>query len=54
MSTLEPRVSRLEASEAASPKAPIRLVAALEDKMENMAGQQVGLDQITNTSQVAE
>jgi hypothetical protein len=34
-------VAQIEASEAASPKAPLRLVAALEEKMEGLAGQQV-------------
>ncbi len=42
LSTLEPRVLRLEASEATTPKAPLRLVAALEEKLEGAAAQQVG------------
>lgn len=42
VSALDPRVCRIEASEAASPKAPLRLVAALEERMEGLAGQQVG------------
>ena len=37
---LEPRLARLEASEAASPKAPLRLVAAVEEKVEGLAAQQ--------------
>lgn len=35
-------MSRIEASDAASPKAPLRLVAALEGKLDDVTGQQVG------------
>jgi hypothetical protein len=35
------QLCRLEASEASSPKATVRLVQALEDKLDNLAGQQV-------------
>lgn len=40
MACLEPRVSRLEANEF-TPKASLRLVQALEDKVENILTQQV-------------
>jgi len=40
VSTVDPRISRLEASEAAAPKAPLRLVAALEERLEAAAAQQ--------------
>jgi hypothetical protein len=42
MAALEPRVARAEGEEAAAPKAPLRLVAALEERMEGLAGRQVG------------
>eukprot|EP00878_Enallax_costatus_P044310 GHUV01052793.1.p1 GENE.GHUV01052793.1~~GHUV01052793.1.p1 ORF type:complete len:115 (+),score=35.39 GHUV01052793.1:238-582(+) len=35
------RLGRLESNEANNPKASMRLVAALEDKMESLAAQQV-------------
>lgn len=37
-----PQVSSLEAGEAQAPKAPARLVAALEERLEALAAQQVG------------
>ncbi|GBF93832.1 hypothetical protein Rsub_06831 [Raphidocelis subcapitata] len=40
VAALEPRVARAEAEEAAAPKAPLRLVAALEERLEGLAGQQ--------------
>lgn len=41
LTTLSTSLSRLENSETNNPKASMRLVAALEDKMESLAAQQV-------------
>lgn len=43
LAALGSRLGRLEASEASNPKASLRLVSALEDKMESVAAQQVRL-----------
>jgi hypothetical protein len=42
LAALEPRLAQMEAAEAAAPKAPLRLVGALEERMEGLAAQQVG------------
>lgn len=42
LASIGTRLGRLESSEANNPKASMRLVAALEDKMESLAAQQVG------------
>jgi hypothetical protein len=41
LAALEPRLAQVEAAEAAAPKAPLRLVGALEERMEGLAAQQV-------------
>lgn len=41
VAALGSRLARLESSEASNPKASVRLVSALEDKMESLAAQQV-------------
>lgn len=42
LGVLQPRVSRLEALESSNPRASLRLVKALEGKLDNLAAQQVG------------
>ena len=42
LGVLQPRVSRLEALESSNPRASLRLVTALEGKLDNLAAQQVG------------
>jgi hypothetical protein len=42
LGSLAPRVNRLEALESSNPPASLRLVSALEGKVDNMAAQQVG------------
>jgi hypothetical protein len=43
LASLGSRLGRLEGSEASNPKASMRLVSALEDKMDSLAAQQVRL-----------
>lgn len=41
LGVLQPRVSRLETLESSNPRASLRLVTALEGKLDNLAAQQV-------------
>jgi hypothetical protein len=43
LGVVQPRLSRLEALESSNPRASLRLVTALEGKLDNLAAQQVRL-----------
>lgn len=43
LGVVQPRVSRLESLESSNPRASLRLVTALEGKVDNLAAQQVGV-----------
>jgi hypothetical protein len=43
LGVVQPRLSRLEALESSNPRASLRLVTALEGKLDNLSAQQVRL-----------
>lgn len=46
LGVLNPRLTRLEGLEASNPRASLRLVSALEGKVDNVAAQQVGVETV--------